>query len=214
MTTHRWLPALLLTIISLSTLVARGDTTVGRATVTDGDTLGIRSVKFRSHGIDAPESSQTCKDARGRVYRCGAFAANKLSEKIGVRNVTCVEKDRDRYGRIVAVCSAGGEDLNAWMVSEGLAVAYQTYSKDYVALEERAKRFKRNLWAGTFQLPSEYRKNPSKAPTAGTAPKPSPTQPRFSSCAQARAAGAAPLLRGTPNYNPALDRDKDGIACE
>ena len=65
------------------------------------------------------------------MYRCGALSANKLSEKIGVKNVTCVEKDRDRYGRIVAVCSAGGEDLNAWMVSEGLAVAYQTYSKDY-----------------------------------------------------------------------------------
>ena len=110
MTTHRWLPALLLTIISLAALAARGDTTVGRATVTDGDTLGIRSVKFRLHGIDAPESSQTCKDARGRVYRCGAFAANKFSEKIGIRNVTCVEKDRDRYRRIVAVCSAGGDE--------------------------------------------------------------------------------------------------------
>ena len=198
---------------------ARGDTTVGRATVTDGDTLGIRSVKFRLHGIDAPESSQTCRDARGAVYRCGALSANKLSEKIGVRNVTCTEKDRDRYGRIVAVCSAGGEDLNAWMVSQGLAVAYRQYSKDYVALEDRARRFKRGLWAGTFQLPSEYRANPSNPPTAGTAPKPTPpnrtpSTPRFSSCAQARAAGAAPLLRGTPGYNPALDRDKDGIACE
>ena len=204
----------LLTILSLSALAARGDTTVGRATVTDGDTLGIRSVKFRLHGIDAPESSQTCKDAKGRVYRCGALSANKLSEKIGVRNVTCLEKDRDRYGRIVAVCGAGGEDLNAWMVSQGLAVAYRQYSRDYIALEERAKRFKRGLWAGTFQLPSEYRKNPSNTATAGTAPKPSPSKPRFSSCAEARAAGAAPLKRGTPNYNPALDRDKDGIACE
>ena len=204
----------LLLILSLSTLAARGDTTVGRATVTDGDTLGIRSVKFRLHGIDAPESSQTCKDAQRRVYRCGSLAANKLSEKIGVRNVTCVEKDRDRYGRIVAVCRAGGEDLNAWMVSQGLAVAYRQYSKDYVALEDRAKRFKRGLWAGTFQMPSEYRQNPSNAPTAGTAPKPAPTTPRFSSCAQARAAGATPLKRGTPNYNPALDRDKDGVACE
>jgi len=182
--------------------------------VTDGDTLGIRSVKFRLHGIDAPESSQTCRDARQRVYRCGALSANKLSEKIGVRNVTCAERDRDRYGRIVAVRSAGGKDLNAWMVSQGLAVAYRQYSRDYIALEERAKRFRRGLWAGTFQLPSEYRKNPSNLSSAGTAPKPASTTPHFSSCAQARAAGAAPLIRGTPNYNPAPDRDKDGLACE
>lgn len=150
----------------------------------------------------------------GRVYRCGALSANKLSEKIGVRNATCNEKDRDRYGRTVAVCSAGGEDLNSWMDSQGLAVAYRQYSKDYVALEDRAKCLKRGLWAGTLQLPSEYRKNPSNAPSAGTAPKLLPMKPRFTTCAQARAAGAVPLRRGTANYNPALDRDGDGIACE
>lgn len=36
----------------------------------------------------------------------------------------------------------------------------------------------------------------------------------FRSCAAARAAGAAPLRRGTPGYNPNLDGDNDGIACE
>lgn len=47
------------------------------------------------------------------------------------------------------------------------------------------------------------------------APQPvrAPTQ-MYSSCAQARAAGAAPLYEGDPGYNPRLDRDKDGVACE
>jgi hypothetical protein len=36
----------------------------------------------------------------------------------------------------------------------------------------------------------------------------------FSSCAAARAAGRAPLYRGSPGYGPHLDRDNDGIACE
>ena len=47
------------------------------------------------------------------------------------------------------------------------------------------------------------------------APQPvrAPTQ-MYSSCAQARAAGAAPLSEGDPGYNPRLDRDKDGVACE
>ncbi|MCB5424118.1 excalibur calcium-binding domain-containing protein [Altererythrobacter sp. CC-YST694] len=33
-------------------------------------------------------------------------------------------------------------------------------------------------------------------------------------CAQARAAGAAPLGRGDPGYRAGLDRNDDGIACE
>ena len=47
------------------------------------------------------------------------------------------------------------------------------------------------------------------------APQPvrAPTRP-YASCAQARAAGAAPLYEGDPGYNPRLDRDKDGVACE
>lgn len=36
----------------------------------------------------------------------------------------------------------------------------------------------------------------------------------FASCAEARAAGAAPLYRGDPGYSEKLDRDGDGVACE
>lgn len=36
----------------------------------------------------------------------------------------------------------------------------------------------------------------------------------YANCSEARAAGAAPLLRGEPGYAPRLDRDGDGIACE
>lgn len=37
---------------------------------------------------------------------------------------------------------------------------------------------------------------------------------QFASCAEARAAGAAPLYRGDPGYSERLDRDGDGVACE
>ncbi len=36
----------------------------------------------------------------------------------------------------------------------------------------------------------------------------------FASCAEARAAGKAPLYRGDPGYSTKLDRDGDGVACE
>ena len=36
----------------------------------------------------------------------------------------------------------------------------------------------------------------------------------YKNCAEARAAGAAPIRRGQPGYRAALDRDGDGVACE
>lgn len=197
--------------------------TTGVASVIDGDTLEIRGERFRLHGIDAPESSQLCLDSSGAKYRCGAVAANKLSERIAGRNLACLEKDRDRYKRIVAVCSLGSEDINAWLVSTGLAVAYRTYSRDYIALEDAARVAKRGLWAGQFQMPWDYRKSPNALPTAGTAsvtpPAPSPkpssgAEPYYANCAAARAAGVAPIMRGQPGYRSGLDRDDDGVACE
>jgi hypothetical protein len=76
----------------------------GRASVIDGDTLEIRGERIRLFGIDAPESGQTCLDAKGRSYRCGQKAALVLDARIGEGVVTCERKDSDRYGRVVALC--------------------------------------------------------------------------------------------------------------
>ena len=129
----------------------------GRASVIDGDTLDIRGQRFRFHGVDAPESSQTClKD--GKAWRCGQNAANVLADKIGVKNVRCQAKDTDRYGRTIAVCYLNDEDLNAWMVSEGWAVAYVQYSRDYVNQERQARASGRGIWGSVFDAPWDYRR--------------------------------------------------------
>ena len=39
--------------------------------------------------------------------------------------VTCNVRNADQYGRNVSVCKLGDEDLNAWLVENGLAVAYR-----------------------------------------------------------------------------------------
>lgn len=49
---------------------------------------------------------------------------------------------------------------------------------------------------------------------AAPAPEPKQEITYYDNCTAARAAGAAPLYQGEPGYRPALDRDKDGIACE
>ena len=56
-----------------------------------------------------------------------------------------------------------------------------------------------------------------EAPVAPAPPAPAPAEPGdvyFSKCAEARAAGLAPLYAGQPGYRPGLDGDGDGVACE
>lgn len=36
----------------------------------------------------------------------------------------------------------------------------------------------------------------------------------FRNCSEARAAGAAPVMRGAPGFGAHLDRDNDGVGCE
>ena len=144
----------------------------GPAEVVDGDTLAIRGEKtrIRLYGIDAPEGQQTCEDAAGQRYLCGSKASEALAALIG-RNgrVSCEEEDRDRYGRVVAVCTVAGRSLNAEMVRQGWAVEYTQYSDGRFSGEEaEARRARRGLWAGTFVRPSEWRRGErlgSEAPT-------------------------------------------------
>jgi hypothetical protein len=51
------------------------------------------------------------------------------------------------------------------------------------------------------------------APVAPAVPA-APAAAPFANCTAARAAGAAPVYRGTPGYGTHLDRDADGIGCD
>lgn len=56
---------------------------------------------------------------------------------------------------------------------------------------------------------------PERTPALPDPASPTPSASvAFANCAEAEAAGAAPIRRGRPGYRPALDRDGDGIACD
>ena len=137
---------------------AAADIIARRASVIDGDTIEIRGERIRLFGIDAPEVGQTCRGPTGQEYRCGQRAALVLDARIGDGVVTCERSDTDQYGRRVAVCRVYGEDLGAWMVGLGWAVAYRAYTTRYVPAEELARSRRAGMWAGTFSLPAEWRR--------------------------------------------------------
>lgn len=130
---------------------------MGTATVIDGDTIEVHGTRIRLHGIDAPESRQECTRPDGTTWRCGQQAALALSDRIGRSIVRCDPRDRDRYGRTIAICFKGAEDLNRWMIAAGWAVAYRKYSLDYVGDEERAHAARLGVWSGSFQMPWDWR---------------------------------------------------------
>lgn len=109
--------------------------------------------------------------------------------------------DRDEWP--MAVCAEGGA---------GASVAYIDPSENRGAGSwvgnalEKYPDGTRVKFVVTFGDLDAKRSGSGSAKSGSTAP--------FASCAEARAAGAAPLYRGDPGYSERLDRDGDGVACE
>jgi endonuclease YncB( thermonuclease family) len=199
-------------------------TITGTARAGDGDSFEVGTTKVRLHGIDAPEYTQTCQ-VNYSAWACGADAAAALRRLIDSRLITCIRRDIDVYGRTVANCMIDGQDVAAQMVRQGLAIVLDNGRADYSALEARAKAGKIGIWASKFDMPVEWRRahardtdtvrSPSSRPwSAPLRSQPKSTGYLYRNCNQARAAGAAPMRRGTAAYNPNLDGDNDGFACE
>ena len=116
--------------------------------VTDGDSLWVRPadggqpVKLRIDGIDAPEICQS-----------GGQAARKaLAARLAGRTVWVQTQRQDDYGRALATVSLDGEDMAAWMVSQGHAWAYRQGAGAYLALQVQAQAAGRGLFADRSAL--------------------------------------------------------------
>jgi endonuclease YncB( thermonuclease family) len=115
----------------------------GAQAVTDGDTFKQGGITYRLWGIDAPEAKQVCPDG----WPAGNLATTRLQALTAGRSIVCQEKDRDRFGRTVAICRVSGEDLGAILVREGFAWAFTRFSVDYVDQQEEARRANRGVHA-------------------------------------------------------------------
>lgn len=121
--------------------------------VADGDSVTLEGQRIRLVGIDAPELDQTCVQADA-PYACGRQAREHLLGLLAGGPVECTGSKLDKYHRLLAVCRAGGVDLNAAMVRDGWAVAYGGYESE----EAEARAARRGLWAGGFAWPQDFRK--------------------------------------------------------
>ena len=149
----------------MATLTATGaasaQTVSGPAVVIDGDTLEIRGERIRIIGIDACEARQKAS-LNGQEWPCGVMATAWMVERTLGKETRCVANKRDRYKRLLAVCTVDGEDLGAGIIRDGLAVAYRYRGKvsnpEYLPMEAEAREAGRGLWESDFQMPWDWRK--------------------------------------------------------
>lgn len=124
--------------------------------VHDGDTIRCDGQRVRIWGIDAPETQGSPRCRNVDTWACDPAAmrwadpATQGMVALTRGEVRCEVKDKDRYGRTVARCEAGGIDVGRQLVIEGLARDYTRYSRGaYLPDETRARRERKGMWSDT-----------------------------------------------------------------
>lgn len=115
------------------------------ALVNDDSTLQVSNRHIRLHGIYVPPSGRKCRSSI-RPVRCSSEAVLALEFKIqGFVKCHPVQRYRDRS--LSAVCYAKGEDLGAYLITKGWAVARPNAPFEYRVLERIARERHVGVWA-------------------------------------------------------------------
>ncbi|MEA1967874.1 MAG: thermonuclease family protein [Thermodesulfobacteriota bacterium] len=155
------LPFLLITIILTGSIHAQ--TIAGKVVgIADGDTITVlqqgKKYKIRLYGIDTPEKRQDF----------GKRAKKFTSDMVFREQVRVVQKDKDRYGRVVGMVYVGNVCVNEEIVKAGLAWVYHRYCKDsfcqqWTDIEAQARSAKIGLWSHPDPIPPwDYRRGERK----------------------------------------------------
>lgn len=165
----------------------------------------------------------------GRVQLAGLAQPGECwaAAAVDFLKTTLAGKDLRVVGATVVL--PDGVDLALHVVGKGMARAEGAASAALASAQDAAKAAGLGLWgapcAGADTIAPPPPPPPAPKPTYNPPPQPAPqpvqpVQPDppvdayYANCDAVRAAGAAPLYSGQPGYRPALDRDKNGVACE
>jgi endonuclease YncB( thermonuclease family) len=119
-----------------------------RVTVRDGGELQSGGVVIRLAGIAARDADATCKDEKGKSWRCGAAAKAALTRLIRSRAIICELPKGGEHNIFIARCSVAGTDLSTWLVRQGWAEPKDPKETALADAEQAAKKKRLGLWRG------------------------------------------------------------------
>lgn len=216
---------------------AKNQVAVKLSRVVDGDTIKVfykgKEESVRYLLMDTPESKKP-----GECVQPYAEKASKRNEQLVKSGKLTLEFEKsrtDKYGRLLAYVFVDGKSVQEMLIKEGLArVAYiyeppYKYLNDYEKAQKYAEGKRLNIWSKKGYVSSRGfngcadgktqkapAKTPSKQPVKQPAAKPAPTgkKENFKNCTELRKKYPNGVPEGHPAYQPKMDRDKDGYACE
>jgi len=151
---RRWL-----TLILIPALLAMGLSVPARATMNDiigaaavhaDGSLRVGRHRIHLYGVYIPATGKQCRTFFSPIY-CGSRAAVALNFRIQ-GFVLCRPVNRNVDGSVSAFCSvdrtfrSDGEDLGAYLIARGLALAGPYAPFEYVALERIAQTREFGIW--------------------------------------------------------------------
>lgn len=115
------------------------------AFVQDDGSLRLKGRTIRLYGVYIPPSGTTCRGFE-RPPKCASRAALALDFKKGANFVHCEPKARNADGSITALCRVKGDDLSAYLLERGWAVALPDAPFEYATLEKIARHRGVGIW--------------------------------------------------------------------
>jgi endonuclease YncB( thermonuclease family) len=115
------------------------------AFVQEDGSMRISGSVIRLYGIYIPPTDQTCNTFI-RPMPCGTRASLALDFKTSGAFVHCLPRATHPDGSITASCTVDREDLSAWMLQRGWAVALPDAPFEYRTLEKIAQSRGIGIW--------------------------------------------------------------------
>ncbi|RWR11122.1 thermonuclease family protein [Siminovitchia fortis] len=197
----------------------------------DGDTIKVRyngkEQNVRYLLIDTPETNHP----RLGKQPFGEEAKERNAQLVNSGDLTLefdIGERVDKYGRLLAYVYVDGKSVQETLLEEGLARVAYVYPPNtrHLAPYEEAQKRAKAKGIGIWSIENYATESGFKESSAGEsedsqqpAPDRRPSEPAggteyFQNCTELRKVYPNGVPEGHPAYQPKMDRDKDGYACE
>lgn len=146
---------LMLALLGVGGAVSAADISSYAFVQHDGS-LKVDGKTIQLFGIYIPPTDDACRPDE-RPVRCSSRAALALEFKIS-GFVRCTPQERFDDGSISAVCRSNGEDLAAFLLQRGWALALPDAPFEYVAFERIAQNRQLGVWGFPLDSPRPKRR--------------------------------------------------------